>query len=276
MNSHTASQTGTTRRPVSKRWRAVALPVEHGGWGFISEAVLLGLLLAPTLGGLALGVAAFGAFLLRQPLKLFIKDVRRGRTVPRTGLARRFALIYGSVTASAGLVAIILAPDSRVIWPLVGAGPLLALQFRDDVRSRSRSLTAELAGASATGAITAAMVLMQHSSLGLAGGVWLALGLKALTAVGYVRSRLRLERNQPAMRPLVLGLHGVAWLLLVASTLAGWTPWTAPLALGLLVGRAVWGLSPWRTPQPPKHIGLREVGYGLAFVLILAVGYSWP
>jgi hypothetical protein len=29
------------------RWRAVALPTEHGSWSFVGEPILLGLLLAP-------------------------------------------------------------------------------------------------------------------------------------------------------------------------------------------------------------------------------------
>jgi len=68
--------TTSLNRPANVRWRSVALPTEHGGWAFISEPVLLGLLLAPSAGGLALGLAAFAAFLLRQPFKLYAKDIR--------------------------------------------------------------------------------------------------------------------------------------------------------------------------------------------------------
>jgi hypothetical protein len=60
------------------RWQSIALPTEHGGWSFISEPILLGLLLTPSWGGLALAIGAFAAFLLRQPLKIVLKDVRAG------------------------------------------------------------------------------------------------------------------------------------------------------------------------------------------------------
>ena len=43
-------------------WRAVAMPSEHGGWGLTLEPVLLGLLVAWSGAGVALGIAAFSAF----------------------------------------------------------------------------------------------------------------------------------------------------------------------------------------------------------------------
>ena len=42
--------------------RSVALPTEHGGWGLTLEPVLLGLLVAPSVAGLAIGGAAFLVF----------------------------------------------------------------------------------------------------------------------------------------------------------------------------------------------------------------------
>src|SRR5947209_5867668 len=52
------------------RLRPVALPVEHGGWGFSLEPVALGLLVAPSLLGLFLSVTTLAAFLARHPLKI--------------------------------------------------------------------------------------------------------------------------------------------------------------------------------------------------------------
>ncbi|MCC6614130.1 MAG: hypothetical protein IT320_11680 [Anaerolineae bacterium] len=50
----------------------------------MSEPILLGLLLVPSWGGLALSFAAFDIFLLRQPPKNYLKDVRNKCRVPRT------------------------------------------------------------------------------------------------------------------------------------------------------------------------------------------------
>jgi hypothetical protein len=66
------------------RLRPIALPVEHGGWAFLGAPILLGLWVAPSITGVWLGLAALGAFLSRQPLKLTLGDRRRGKRYPRT------------------------------------------------------------------------------------------------------------------------------------------------------------------------------------------------
>ena len=45
--------------------RSVALPTEHGGWGFLAEPILPGLLVAPSWAGLLLSLAALAVFLDR-------------------------------------------------------------------------------------------------------------------------------------------------------------------------------------------------------------------
>ena len=65
-------------------WRTVAMPTEHGGWGLTLEPVLLGLIVAWSGAGAALGVAAFAAFLLRTPAKLVAVDIRRDRWLDRS------------------------------------------------------------------------------------------------------------------------------------------------------------------------------------------------
>src|SRR5688572_23763420 len=137
----------TTRANMHQvRWQSVALPTEHGGWGFVSEPVVLGLLLAPSFGGLAMGIAAFAAFLLHQPLKIVLKDTRAGRSVPRTAAAQRFVLIYGGTLAAAGIIVLLLMPSWIVLAPLVMSTPLIAVQLWQDSQNQGRSLLAELAG----------------------------------------------------------------------------------------------------------------------------------
>ncbi len=174
------------------RWRSVALPTEHGGWSFISEPILLGLLLAPSSGGIALGVAALGVFLLRQPFKIFVKDVRSGRRVARTHTARQFILVYAVLTAAAGLMILLLMPSPETLLPLLFALPLFAIQLTYDISNQSRSIVAEITGSLATGALASLIVLMQGWSMLPALGLWLVMALKATTAILYVRLRLRM------------------------------------------------------------------------------------
>ena len=256
------------------RWQSVALPTEHGGWGLISEPVVLGLLLAPGWGGLALGIVAFASFLLHQPLKIVLKDTRARRKVPRTAAAWRFVIIYGGTLAVAGIAALLLMPSWAALVPLALSVPLIAVQLWQDSQNQSRSLLAEVAGAMATGAFASSIVMMRGWEMTPALGLWLALAVRGVTSVLYVRSRLRLERGQPAMRGVALASHAVGLAVIFGAAAAAYLPWTAPAAMAVLTARAALGLSSLRKPRPPKVIGMLEMVYGLGFALLVAAGYT--
>lgn len=255
------------------RLRSVALPTEHGGWSFISEPILLGLLLAPSVGGLALGVAALLAFLLRQPLKIYVKDMRGGRQTARTPTARRFALLYAALTLAAGLIALLNLPTFDALLPLLLALPLFAVQLTFDFRNQSRSLLAEMSGGLAAGALASAITIIGGWSLLLALGLWLALAAKSAGAILYVRARLRLERGKSAAVGAAVAAHVGGGIVLLITYAAGFVPLTTPLALGVLTLRAVLGLSCWRKARAPRQIGFQEVMYALGFVLLVTTGY---
>ena len=260
--------------PTSVRWRSVALPAEHGGWSFILEPIVLGLLLSPSAAALALGVAALALFLLRQPLKIVTRDRRAGRVYARTRLALRFVLLDAGLVLVAALIVLVLLPDPAALIPLALALPLVALQIRYDVENQSRAAVAEMAGALVTGSLTAAMVMMHGWSLLAALGIWAILALKAAAAVLYVRARLRLERKKPAATRQAVGFHGAATVLLALAAVARVVPVTAPLVLAILTARAAWGLSARRTAYPAKIVGMQEVGYGVLSIVLIALGYA--
>src|SRR5215470_1089516 len=90
--------------------RSIALPVEHGAWGFLFEPLVAGLILAPSVAGPFITLLAVGAFLTRQPLKFALGDWLQKRRLPRTEVARRFVFIFGSIAAVGLLGSIFLAP----------------------------------------------------------------------------------------------------------------------------------------------------------------------
>lgn len=260
--------------PAPVRWRSVALPTEHDGWSFILEPIVLGLLLAPSAGGLAMGLFALCAFLVRHPFRIVTRDRRAGRSYARTSLATRFALLYGIIGLAALLTALLLVPSASVLVPLALAAPLVLVQSRYDVENQSRAAIAEMAGALATGALAASIVMMQGWPLLPALGVWLILALRSASAVLYVRARLRLERGKPAAVRAAVGLHAGSTVGLAAAAVASFVPWTAPLVLAILTARAAWGLSSRRTSHPAKIIGMQEVGYGVLSIALIALGYA--
>ena len=89
-------------------WRPVVIPAEHGGWGFMLEPVLLGLLVAPSPAAGLFALATIAAFLLRHPLKLTLADRRRGlRTAAHAACAHgdRRAVGYSRSVLSGRAVA---------------------------------------------------------------------------------------------------------------------------------------------------------------------------
>lgn len=256
-----------------RRWRTVVMPTEHGSWGFILEPILLGLLLAPGFASLMLSLAFFSAFLLRQPFKLYWKDKRAGRHVPRTDSAAYFGILFASIMLLTGALSLRWMSSSLFVLPLVLALPLLAIQLSYDLKDKSRNLVAELYGVLATGTFAASLVLIQGSALSLAFGIWLALAIKGVTAVLYVRARLRLEHNVPVNRWYSWGGHLFSVFVTLIAFVANLLPLTAILAMSLLTLRAGIGLSSLRKARPPKVIGIQEMIYGFSFVLLLAAGY---
>lgn len=267
------TSTSSAAAPAKVRLKTIALPTQHGGWGFWLEPTLLGLLLAPSLAGFALGGAGLLAFLTHQPLKLAVKDRLKGKRFPRTMWAERFALGYGAGALVLFLLALLTAPQPFV-GVLLLALPFAALQLWHEFRSEGREAVAEFAGAVAFGVLAPAIVLLYGWQLLPALGLWFALVARSVTSILYVRARLRLEYGKTAaLLPVVLG-HMLMFGLLTVIVIAGLLPWTVLLALLILMLRAMVGLSSWRRPAKPKVIGFREIAFGLLVVLLIVAGIS--
>jgi hypothetical protein len=254
--------------------RAVALPVEHGGWGLLGEPLVLGLLIAPSPAGAAIALAALGAFLARHPLKLVLADLRRGASYPRTALAGRFAIGY-SALAVAGLAGAA-ATGPAIAWiPVVLAAPLALAQLAYDARHRGRQLAPELVGGLALAATAAAITAAGGWPLAGALALWALLAAKAVSSVLFVRARFRLDRGLGPSLAAPLAAHVAATALAVVLAARAGTPWLAVAAFLLLLARAVRGLAPDRVILRPKQLGFRELGYGIATTVLLAAGYAF-
>jgi hypothetical protein len=252
--------------------KSVALPVEHGGWGMLGEPLLLGLLVAPSWAGLGVGLASVAAFLAHHPAKLVLADWRRGSAQLRTTAALGFAFLYGS-GAAAGLV---LASGGHVGWwvPLAAAAPLALAQLAYDSRLQGRQLLPELLGAVALSSVVAAEMRAEGFAVGPSLAAWAVLAARAQSAVLYVRARLRYDRGLAPGRAAALVSHLGALLLAFTLARTGYTPWVVVPAFGLLLVRALYGLSPLRARVRPQVVGIQEMAFGFSFVLLVALGYA--
>lgn len=264
--------TQTIRKPPRVPLKTVALPNEHGAWNLVLEPAVLGLVLAPTIPGLLLAIAGVLVLMIQHPLSLVLADARKGRVFPRTILARRFLVGYIAAAGVPVVASVLLAGPELLLPPLL-ALPVALVQLSYEARNKGRSATAELLGAGVISALVASILVAGGWSIFGALLLWLLVACRHVSSIVYVRTRLRLERGQPA-RPAV-GIATAATVLVLVGCLAlfGQVPWLTAVAMALLAGRAGLGLSRLRRPAAAKTIGIREAFFGLAFVTLVALGY---
>jgi hypothetical protein len=254
-------------------WKAVALPTEHGGWGMLGEPLLLGLMLAPSLAGAGIAVAALAAFLSRHPLKLALADHWRGTRYPRTALAEKCAALY----ATAGLAGLALGAGRAGLTPFIPfavAAPFALFQLAYDARHQGRRLAPELLGGAALGSTATAVMLAGGWPWTVAWAVWALMAAKAVSSVLYVRTRFRMDRGQgPSVWPAGLS-HVGAIGMATGLALLDVAPWLGVLAFVILLGRTLHGLSSHHRRLRPQAVGMQEMAFGLLTTLLLALGFA--
>jgi len=246
-----ASQEGKTsaRTSVGQRIRSVALPTEHGGWGFTLEPILLGLLVAPSASAWEISAAALGIFLARRPVKIFSSDLVRRRWLPRSSMALLFSVIFGGI-ALAGVIGAFITTQGPFLIPALLAAPFALVALRADAHSRNHALLAELSGAIAMSATVAVITVSSGWALLPSLGLWLVLSARDARNIYLVQ---------------------VGSILTIAVAAAfGVVPWLSVLAVSLVGIVAVISLN--RPPIPAKTIGWTQMTLGLAVVLVTAAG----
>lgn len=257
--------------------RSVAVPAEHGGWGLTLEPGILGVLAAPSVAGLLLGVAAVLAFLMRTPLRLVLIGRRRGDRRPpsaigleRTHLAIRVVAAELVVFALALLGAAWLATDPAWWLPAIVAAPLFAVALWFDMHARSRDLVPEIVGSAAVASVAAMGALAGSAEMPLAIGLWVVLTARILSSIPHVRAQVLRIHGEPAP-PIPTLLGDVAALALATGAVL----LDARLVLGAagIVGLIVvqrYTLA--RPPRPARVLGVRQVILGFTVVGMTAVG----
>lgn len=254
------------------QWRTVALPVEHGGWGFLLEPLLLGLMVVPSRAAATLSLAVIAAFLLRQPAKIILVDLRRGRTVSRTQLAWRFAILYGALALMGVAATVGLAGFDWLLPPLLSLPFGLAFLYYD-LTQPGRTWQAEITAPVALASATASMAMIHGWPLGASVALWIALAARAIPSILYVRARLRLDRGREPDRALPILAHVIALFVVATLIQIDLLPWLSLIPFVILLARAIHGLSPRRWRVSVKTLGFSELVIGVATVFLIALGY---
>ena len=251
------------------------LPKEHGAWGMLFLPLLAALLTAP--GGVAAWLivpVVFFGYALREPLERTLRGRRDATTL---------GWLVGYALAAALCATLLVALTARTRWlaPAGAAGLLLLAGALPAAQRRSRSLTAELAGALGLplSALVGALAAGGRNSLGL----YLAFALYNLATVPYIRTWVlarraeRSERYQAEaafVRRLCLATLALVVPVAALPALAGWQPpwvWATYLPGW---ARIVRGLrSAGRVEVPIQRLGWLEMAHSLAFCLLVALAY---
>ena len=270
MSTDASAPTGPHQQPTAAgvSWRAVAVPTEHGGWSLTAEPVVLGLLVAFSWPGFALGLAAMIAFVARTPLKVVLVDRWRQRWLDRTRLAARIAAVELAVAAALTVYAVL--EGASGFWvPLAVAAPLVALELWYDMRSRSRRLVPELAGSIGIGSIAAAIALADAAPTRVAWGLWLVMAARSLSAIPYVRTQIRRRKAKPG----ALWSSDLAQLGAVIAAWLGWSfdlvPLAATVAISVLAALNVLAV---RLPtRSAVTVGIQQTIVGIIVIATTAV-----
>lgn len=268
-------QTLTERTVVTgarPRLRSVALPVEHGGWAFLLEPVLLGLLVVPSWAGFWLSLSALGVFLIHQPLRTAAKDFVKGKQYVRTRWAIGFVFLYGGLVLI-GFVLALLTSDF-VFWPpLVLAVPFALAQLWFESRNRGKELLPELSGAVALLAVASTIALAGGWELYQSLALWIILAARTVGSIIYIRARLRLVRGGIIDPKPVIWTHITGFILIILLVFLRLAPWLAALMMLALLARAAYGLTRASQTVRPQIIGFQELGFGLLYVIVIVAGY---
>ena len=261
----TVRPAGTVRSP----WRSVAIPNEHGGWGLTFEPVLLGVLVAPSLAGAYLGVAAVLTFLVRTPLKLVSIDLRHHRWIDRSRLALRIAAAELLAISALAVGAVLLAGWAWIVVIAIAA-PFVAVEWWYDSRGRGRRLVPELAGAVGIAAVAAVVITAGGGAHTLAAGAWIVLAARSVGSIPFVRTQIaRLRRGSSGPRTsdlaqLVALLAATVAVVVDTQVLAG------AIGVGLVAALQLRWVR--RPPVAPKRLGFTQLGVGIGLVLLTAAG----
>jgi hypothetical protein len=257
---------------VIPRLRPLLWPVEHGGWGFLLEPIVIALVAAPSASAAWLAGATGAAFLARQPLTVVFADRRHRREVARTAWARGIAGAY--LLVAVALLAAGAWPLRPWLWRLaLLAAPLAATTLAFDAGGKSRRLLPELSGAAALGAVAAAAALAAGWAWPAALALWASALVRTLPAIATVRERVMRLHGAPPRIAGPLAAHAMA--IAASSLLAAIrvAPWPVAAIAILLAARAAWQLRRAAPLEPAKRIGMRELATGLAAAA--AIGVAW-
>lgn len=276
----------TAHKPPTLFVRHIALPQDHGSWVFLISPLLIGLFAAQnlTFASVILVIAAFAAFLVRQPASIAVKAYS-GRRSPRDlPIARFWIAVYG-LTGLAALAALVYLGFGYILYLAVPGIAVFAWHlYLISRRAERRQMGIELV-ASGVLALAAPAALWVGRGYPDPQG-WVLFGLVWLqSAASIVYAYLRLEqRTLPGLPDRTAALHmgrrallytTFNLLLVAALSIAGFLPPLLPLPYALQWAETIWGaLFRPAVGAKPTAIGFRQLAISSLFTLLFILTWN--
>jgi len=250
--------------------KQIAIPQDHGSWVFILSPLLAGIFAGGNFNyaTLSLTIAAMSAFMIRQPMTVFIKAISRRRPKSDLAPARFWLLIYGSITALA-LIALIWQGFSYVLYLAIPAAPVFAWHlWLVSQRAERKQAGIEVI---ATGILSLAapaaywVALGGYNPLGWWLWAWTWLQSAASIVYAYLRLEQRELKNQPENSELWrMGKRALIYTSfnLFAALMLGWAnliPQLIFVPFLLQWIETLWGITHPSIGWKPTRIGVRQL-----------------
>ena len=247
----------------------VALPKEHGSWGFVLEPLILSLFVAFTLDGLLLALATFFMFLTSQPLKV----ITTNSASKKFKTAARVVLLFYLFITIILLIYLIFNISFYSLIPFYFAVLILLIYKYAEFNNFGRNLFIEIFPIFSMTFIATTIVIIDES-FGFSPFVFSLLLLsRAVPTVFYINAKVKWIKGLK-FSPLPTHLLNSGFLLFIIY--AGFNnllPMLSILGMVLLTTRSIVGFSKFNFTKSVKQIGVVEFIYGGLFVVINIIAF---
>jgi YwiC-like protein len=265
--------------------RHIALPQDHGSWVFLLSPLLIGLFAGSsfTIASVYLIVAAFSAFLIRQPTTIVIK-VYSGRRPKRELQPALFWMALYGLVGGLTVTGLVLLGYPYLLYLAVPGLPVFAWHlYLVSKRAERRQIGVELVGSGVL-ALAAPAALWVSAGEPLTAGwlLWALAWFQSAASIVYAYLRLeqrsleglpvRAERIKMAGRALAYSGFNLAAVTIMA--VASLVPALLPLPYALQFLETVRGSLNPAIGVKPTSIGIRQLIVSSLFTVLFIVTWN--
>jgi len=251
--------------------KQIAVPREHGSWGYTLEPLALALLVAFSVNGLLLSLVTFFIFFAHQPIRIiFNKKLNR-----KLKTKAYFVFSFYSIFAMALLVRVLMFESFYQLLPFFISVIIMSGYLLLELNNVKKNIVTELLAAVSIGMIAMNIVLLNGWHLTYSAAFLLVILSRAVPTTFYVRSKLQIAKKQPVQEFSVIVSTFVSLLIVLVLAYFLYLPLLSIAAVLILIGRAYIGIYKSTGKVNIKNLGIMEFVYGIIFVLLVAAGYNF-